>query len=154
MQENELVARPEISKLSELETTVGHRNLPTRVFAGQLNQLLKGLWSGPIFLPYVTHHNVVSLKRMGLLKEIINLYFSQGFSGCIGTTAQIWNLTYCGNWGFWSVLNAFPKFSCAFSQAALLGTMTVNIRLDWGLDNLRSILNCFIRDHMWLEKRK
>ena len=72
MQENELVARPEISKLSELETTVGHRNLPTRVFAGQLNQLLKGLWSGAIFLPYVSHHNVESLKRMCLLKEIIN----------------------------------------------------------------------------------
>ena len=72
MQENELVARPEISKLSELETTVGHRNLPTRVFAGQLNQLLKGLRSGAIFLSYVTHHNVVSLERMGLLKEIIS----------------------------------------------------------------------------------
>ena len=75
------MARPEISKLSELETTVGHRNLPTRVFAGQLNQLLKGLWSGPIFLPYVTHHNVESLKRMYLLIKGNHKSKSQGFSG-------------------------------------------------------------------------
>ena len=55
---------PEIPKLGELQTAVGHWYFPTRVFAGQFNQLLKSLWPGAIFLPYVAHHNVESLKNV------------------------------------------------------------------------------------------